>query len=1409
MKKRGIATIFITLLLWTTFVPLGSFVQAEDSDTFRILEIVDQSNSSVLAGQLSSRSYQITTMPMKMFVAQRDDIDGKYDAIYIADGTYSTAFPTLDPEPVNGGNWLTNTSRAQSHKTQTVMNDLTLLKAKELETYYINKGLPVVFDAKILLQTANAKQIQGRKNVLASTFLKYVNKSNVYSTTNVSQAVGIFKNLKIIRPHINVTASPSKYGSSGNTIYKAGDTVSFTFQVSSASSSTLTANLYMDSNFNNKFEAGERVYSSPASSIATSNGYTIQYKLPRGLSGVRIWKLEITDQQGFKDYQTGVFQFQGDKVDIHVLQVTSDGAGTTSLTGSLTDILKTMPGYKSTLNPTGIAYKAASIDTADYKITVDVVNKVNFETDSGKNDGMCSYNTTLKSYIPCYRDLNKGYYNMVVFGFNDGYGSMKLTNSAAITALNSFLATGQSVFMTHDTLRRDRTASSGTNYNLLQEPGQNNWFQYLMEPSGQTYEIGVMNDYATKTMADKLKTPGKYFLETNLGRGSVVTVTKTKRINEGLVTMYPNVLSANVPIATTHSQYFALNLEDPDVIPWYNIMVADSDSNANNDVLDSNDSYNHFYIYSRKNVTYTGAGHTSSGFTEEEKKLFVNTMYRAFSGANHAPFITVYSPAEADTVLSNQTINLAFQVEDVDAKDRTLQVKVYCNNALVYENNQAASGSVLTKAIEHSLPNGGQAVIRIEASDASGAKTTKEFTISVKHVDARVAVTRKLTDAAVVQVGKPVSIQYSIQPESINPSGLGTSSQQYVKVSGIRPLAVYESIVSNLKTGDPVVSIEDSNNQSVHKLVNAFVKPDIVQTLKFSNSVKNDMMQGHPNAVSVGDLNSGNGLIDSDANAYGLYKQALEDYINAVPGVVLTLPIYDETTESFTRFARFRVNEDSITFQGFVQDYSFSINNMVFKETFPKGLDVQVPDNGSFKKEVNTNGETIVTGNIGNVVYQKNASGVYEASGYSFSIKVTPQEKGQYSLDRSSVSFQGIDGQNQSLKFENLLVTAKNGLQSVSIPSPIEMNIDSDPQNVLLSYNPADAEEQGVIQSVKWSAEAGQTVISVDPDTGIITPLAPGTAKVSVSVQDIFGTIREATTIITVRQVVSSIEMIEELQMKVGDTKSLELVVTPANAKQTLEWQVGDSSIVTLDQNLENSPAKPNAQVTALKPGTTTVKVTGYDADKKPIVRETKITVTPYVSKLEVTPNTLVMKEGETVSANTHFQITIEPAELSNVPLKWALKTPNPLSPVTVSESGIFTANKPTTVPVIVTVTAQDGSSKTADISVTVTANNVPLTGISFSTPSKTISVGETFDLSSLLVFLPAAATNQRVSWSSNDSRFVAVNNSGVIQGKAKGYATITVVSEDGAKTASIVIYVTEQGGANLPNKGDAPLFRW
>ena len=108
----------------------------------------------------------------------------------------------------------------------------------------------------------------------------------------------------------------------------------------------------------------------------------------------------------------------------------------------------------------------------------------------------------------------------------------------------------------------------------------------------------------------------------------------------------------------------------------------------------------------------------------------------------------------------------------------------------------------------------------------------------------------------------------------------------------------------------------------------------------------------------------------------------------------------------------------------------------------------------------------------------------------------------------------------------------------------------------------------------------------------------------------------------------------------------------------------------------------------------------------------------------------------------------------------------------------------------VLTAIALFGSAFTACKSDEDGDDDVSVTGVSLDKESAELEVGGTLALTKTIE--PANATNQNVSWSSSAENVATVAN-GTVTAVAAGSAVITVKTEDGEKTASCTITVTEK----------------
>ncbi|WP_052429731.1 DUF5057 domain-containing protein [Paenibacillus borealis] len=697
----------------------------------RLLEVTEDGASQLSSLKTGLTDFTVVTMSMKRFVALRDDLDGQYDGIYIGKGTYS---------PVTLGNLKDKdpSVRSKAMNTSAVQNDITRLRADDITKLFIDKGLYVIFHEQTFL---NQEKSGASKGILYEAFnplrSSTAKKSNVLFL-NDNGLTDFFNGLKTDssilkqRPQLEITNSSEikNYvpASTDGKIYVPGDKLKFNFSVGNTidlENHPLTAKLYI--NLDKSIAMSEQqVVASVKVNKATG---TLEYTLPRTFSGLLYWKLEISNPTStlqLKDYERGSIRYRNEKTVVKVLQVTPAGTGTIPESS-----------LKKTVN-----MNQDYLASTDYSLDITVMTMDEF------NSYVENTYTKTQNY-----GLN-GVYDMLLFGFRDEYYLKAIMKTRSIEAVENFIGIShQSVMFTHDTV-----------INLY---GANTWVNNFKEITGQKDPV------------------------VNLGHNALNPSTKVKPVNDGLLMQYPFYLSQqnsdgaqtsiDVPkVAKTHNQYFTLDLEDPTVVPWYNIISEPS----NTDQRTPDDSWNHYYTYSKSNVTYSGTGHLfGSGLSSSEavfpvweQKLFVNTMYRAFMGSNHAPKITVYAPDSGTVIPSYQDkLTVSYSVADLDLKDRSVTTSLkfivkgteLTSPDYIIKDRRVGSEETITQTFRNPLSESGDIQIVITAQDDQGASASPvTIPLTVKKVDSSLSISRSQS-ATKIGRDKTVTIDYSITPKTL------------------------------------------------------------------------------------------------------------------------------------------------------------------------------------------------------------------------------------------------------------------------------------------------------------------------------------------------------------------------------------------------------------------------------------------------------------------------------------------------------------------------------------------------------------------------------------------------------------------------------------------------------------------
>lgn len=452
--------------------------------------------------------------------------------------------------------------------------------------------------------------------------------------------------------------------------------------------------------------------------LSPGHSYEIVKEIPDGYTGFLSWKLEFLENE---DINSDIGEFSKvrnsltgycavpcgvNKPEINIIQLISgDGVNNLDLSNAAMD------QYYS--------------QVPDYKINV--------------------YQMTFKEFIN--KDVTKGYtsaetsyidflnsYDMIVMGFRDMYttdGANADKTSEAVLAIREYALSGRSILFTHDltSFTLERYANWG-NYITpylrdVQGMDRYNWsstFTYKPIPDEDKYKYTTVFDesnlkggstgeiagYSSTTILDD-----EWGTKRNLSEISRYSnkeyhntdnpVRKVSKLNSGQITEYPFKIEDELPVSTTHGQYFQLNMEtdsrddidNDDVVVWYTL--------SNDAFYDSvpMDGRNNYYIFNKGNITYTGSGH-SNVTSDGEKKLFVNTLVAAYRTGLHAPKV-YYKEAEYKTSATITSKYIPYDMaingtEVVGYVGNTLDINFLVSNINLQNSNTLLSAKYYTDA---------------------------------------------------------------------------------------------------------------------------------------------------------------------------------------------------------------------------------------------------------------------------------------------------------------------------------------------------------------------------------------------------------------------------------------------------------------------------------------------------------------------------------------------------------------------------------------------------------------------------------------------------------------------------------------------------------------------------------------
>ena len=329
-------------------------------------------------------------------------------------------------------------------------------------------------------------------------------------------------------------------------------------------------------------------------------------------------------------------------------------------------------------------------------------------------------------------------------------------------------------------------------------------------------------------------------------------------------------------------------------------------------------------------------------------------------------------------------------------------------------------------------------------------------------------------------------------------------------------------------------------------------------------------------------------------------------------------------------------------------------------------------------------------------------------------------------------------------------------------PSRIEI-IEGESAVLSASVSPEAASDR----AVAWSS-SDRSVATVDK-AGTVHGLRPGTATVTATAEG-----KSGTCAVTVKAKAVNVTDVSldrtELTLTEGEAETLTATVKPDNAdNRKVTWSSDKTEVATVDGA---------SKVTAVKAGEAVVTVMTEDGGKtvscKVTVKAKAVNVTDV--SLDRTELTLTEGEAETLTA------TVKPDNADNRKVTWSsdkteVATVDGASKVTAVKAG----------EAVVTVMTEDGG-KTVSCKVTVKAKAVNVTDVSLDRTELTLTEGEAETLTATVK--PDNADNRKVTWSSDKTEVATVDGASKVTAVKAGEAVVTVMTEDGGKTASCKVTV-------------------
>jgi len=629
-------------------------------------------------------------------------------------------------------------------------NDITKKKAEEL-IEFAEEGYPLVLDEKF---QNNLKYLDQSSNIqyFYENVTGALSKDSVFIESDLNGDNEDFKRY-LIKPKVVLNLFNEADLDSPNVIDDAELTFEFSIDNDLEFSSEIrySVNLYFDLNADGRYsedseKQSELIYKDSNGDtlepdvngeylLRSNTNYTLIKKLPTTYSGPITWKIVacVVDDTGcdsIANTSEVIPLVANDQNNIvKILQIKSSSS-TNNL--DLANLLADGTSWHEKIEEDGYDIRVTSITVEQYQN--------NYEDYLSENNE----------------------YDMLILGFADCWG--EITSEDAVAAIKVYMDSEKSVLFTHDTLSyvnyingtypEDNNINWGYQFNSLlrnsfgmdrygvSERDDDDYSdmgkslrkgEVISNPNGvleNANDIAYIVDNFSKsypevrgysnTLLDDSKVSGlNYYNLDDSGIngpsfGNNNYQMYINQINSGQITKFPYDLEndeGSINISPTHYQYYQLDMEstdengESDIVVWYTIGGLkdwQGDHVATPYSASPNDVRNNYYIYSKGNIMYSGAGHSTVN-SEQEIKLFLNTMIAAYRIGNQDPILSIQNDRDIN---SGEKGAICFAYDDITDTD---EIPINGSDELYFNVNNPnlmATDNSFTVTYEYQLDDG-------------------------------------------------------------------------------------------------------------------------------------------------------------------------------------------------------------------------------------------------------------------------------------------------------------------------------------------------------------------------------------------------------------------------------------------------------------------------------------------------------------------------------------------------------------------------------------------------------------------------------------------------------------------------------------------------------------------------------